>query len=387
MANQCPQCNFDVDVGVKCDGCKKWLHYYCTSLPIYYLVLLKNSHFSFLCETCVVNVKCKDTFLDEHKSISADVDSMAKKRKGVVNAEIINDDELESDNSETLQHVDVNSNARELQQGPDNPAVIPKTVNHDEQVTNLLDKDRCESKDFSQQTDSQSSTPDNQEMHPPVDVTVCKFHLQGRCIHGRYGKNCRNTHPPLCKLYIKSGELGCSRSIDCTYAHPKLCTRCLRHNECKRKKCFLYHVTGSSRPNFSLNQPNDEEIKIKVSSGPKPSDVVNQVNPLSATRPKSKPSKPMNKSNPPRSDSSNIDTTMNSRSDPPNVDTTLNSFLEMLTALQSQMENVVAQQKYLSQMMMPPRWTSHQDPKTPYYHPRMSFHRPTPPQFVPPYPY
>ena len=81
MANQCPQRNFDVDVGVKCDGCKKWLHYYCTSLPIYYLVLLKNSHFSFLCETCVVNVKCKDTFLDEHKSISADVDSMAKKKK------------------------------------------------------------------------------------------------------------------------------------------------------------------------------------------------------------------------------------------------------------------------------------------------------------------
>ena len=101
-----------------------------------------------LCETCVVNVKCKDTFLDEHKSISADVDSMAEKRKGVVNAEIINDDELESDNSETLQHVDVNSNARELQQGPDNPAEFPKTVNHDEQVTNLLDRDRCQSKDF-----------------------------------------------------------------------------------------------------------------------------------------------------------------------------------------------------------------------------------------------
>ena len=107
-----------------------------------------------------------------------------------------------------------------------------------------------------------------------------------------------------------------------------------------------------------------KKIKKKISSGPKPSDVVNQVNPPSATRPKSKPSNPMNKSNPPRSDSPNIDTTMNSRSDPPNVDTTMNSFLEMLTALQSQMENVVAQQKYLSQMMMPPRWTSHQDPKT-----------------------
>ena len=67
----------------------------------------------------------------------------------------------------------------------------------------------------------------------------------------------------------------------------------------------------------------------------------------------------------------------------------MNSFLEKLTALQSQMENVVAQQKYFSQVVMPPRWTSPQDPSIPHWtpHPAMSLYRPMPPQFAPLYQY
>ena len=34
----------------------------------------------------------------------------------------------------------------------------------------------------------------------PADVkSVCHFHLQGRCKHGRIGTGCKYSHPNLCK--------------------------------------------------------------------------------------------------------------------------------------------------------------------------------------------
>ena len=74
----------------------------------------------------------------------------------------------------------------------------------------------------------------------------------------------------------------------------------------------------------------------------------------------------------------------------PNIDLgTMNSFLEKLTALQSQMENVVAQQNYFSQVVMPPRWTTPQHLSIPHWipHSAMSLDRSMPPQFAPPYRY
>ena len=138
-------------------------------------------------------------------------------------------------------------------------SIVSNTVRLDVPSLILTGRTKLVTRDVTQQTDLDRSNSDEGK-----DITVCKFHLQGRCIHGRYGKNCSNAHVPLCKLFIRPGELGCSKGIDCAYAHPKLCTRSLRHNECKRKKCFLYHVTGSSRPMFAQNKqignPNNEPV-------------------------------------------------------------------------------------------------------------------------------
>ena len=83
----------------------------------------------------------------------------------------------------------------------------------------------------------------------PADVkSVCHFHLQGRCKHGRIGTGCKYSHPNLCKKIILKGEHGCSNGDKCRFTHPRPCV-----GSCLRKKCFLYHVTGSSRPNLPLN--------------------------------------------------------------------------------------------------------------------------------------
>ena len=80
MAYQCPCCNFDVAGGIKCHGCKSCYHFYCTSLPIYHMILLKHSNFSFLCESCV-KAKCETVFLDEHKLLKDDVEAVSKMRE------------------------------------------------------------------------------------------------------------------------------------------------------------------------------------------------------------------------------------------------------------------------------------------------------------------
>ena len=64
-----------------------------------------------------------------------------------------------------------------------------------------------------------------------------------------------------CKKIILKGEWGCSNGDKCRFTHPCLCVGCLKNNTCHRKKCYLYHVTGSSRPNLSKNNRGNEKLK------------------------------------------------------------------------------------------------------------------------------
>ena len=91
--------------------------------------------------------------------------------------------------------------------------------------------------------------------------SVCHFHLQGRCKHGSIGTGCKYSHPNLCKKIILKGERGCSFGDKCKFTHPRLCVGSLKNITCHRKKCFLYHVTGSSRPNLPKNNRVNEKPK------------------------------------------------------------------------------------------------------------------------------
>ena len=95
--------------------------------------------------------------------------------------------------------------------------------------------------------------PNPQDSGPtqPPRSTTCKFYAQGTCKHGRCGLSCQYNHPRMCKSFIKSGVRGCKRGPSCSFFHPRLCPQSLHHNQCIRKRCFLYQVTGSERPNYS----------------------------------------------------------------------------------------------------------------------------------------
>ena len=67
----CPACDPSVDKGIKCKECKIWMHYYCTKLPDYYLVLLiTKQNLTYYFETCVVD-KCPQFVTDQAKIKSA----------------------------------------------------------------------------------------------------------------------------------------------------------------------------------------------------------------------------------------------------------------------------------------------------------------------------
>ena len=97
-----------------------------------------------------------------------------------------------------------------------------------------------------------NNDPNPQDSGPsqPPRSTTCKFYAQGTCKHGRRGLSCQYNHPRMCKSFIKSGVRGCKRGTSCSFFHPRLCPQSLHHNQCIRKRCFLYHVTGSERPNY-----------------------------------------------------------------------------------------------------------------------------------------
>ena len=81
---------------------------------------------------------------------------------------------------------------------------------------------------------------------------VCKFHLQGTCKFGCSGNGCNSVHPSLCRNYLRRGSNGCKRGDKCKFVHPKLYKASLLKGSCGKRKCYLYHCTGSKRPNFTL---------------------------------------------------------------------------------------------------------------------------------------
>ena len=78
---------------------------------------------------------------------------------------------------------------------------------------------------------------------------LCKFYNQGNCKHGRSGKNCAFSHPPLCRKMINHGhndKRGCKLSNDeCKFHQPVICKSSLNRGVCYNKNCNKYHVHGT----------------------------------------------------------------------------------------------------------------------------------------------
>ena len=112
-----------------------------------------------------------------------------------------------------------------------------------------------ESRETLQDGDSASKQDPKLITDVPPKISNCIFYLQGRCRHGRLGKDCNYVHPPMCHKFIKNGDKSCKKGSDCKYVHPKLCLRSLSTKECLKPTCSFYHVAGTRRNSDNIQAP------------------------------------------------------------------------------------------------------------------------------------
>ena len=108
---------------------------------------------------------------------------------------------------------------------------------------------------------------------------TCHFFKKGSCKHGINGKDCKFTHPKMCKKFISNGNKGprgCNLGKGCMYFHPQMCLNSLRNSKCYSDTCNLRHIKGTKRKppeskdtqqlNSSKSSPNEHPPNISMNT-------------------------------------------------------------------------------------------------------------------------
>ena len=66
---------------LQCRKCEKLIHYFCTQLPSYFIVLLAGSTINFICETCV-SLRFEKDFESRHLEVEEAVTAVKLLRAG-----------------------------------------------------------------------------------------------------------------------------------------------------------------------------------------------------------------------------------------------------------------------------------------------------------------
>ena len=195
MSSNFTSCDLKVESdsnALQCRKCEKWIHYICTQLPSYFIVLLAGATITFICETCV-GLRFEKDFVSRHLEVEEAVTALKLLRAGAT---------LTDHQTTPAKVVQDQTTPAKVVQDP------PIPINSKSHSSPVIINETC---------DHQSGLSKSKA----ADVkSVCHFHLQGRCKHGRIGTGCKYSHPNLCKKCILKGERGCSFGDKCRFPHP-----------------------------------------------------------------------------------------------------------------------------------------------------------------------
>lgn len=94
---------------------------------------------------------------------------------------------------------------------------------------------------------------------------TCHYYQKGTCRHGVSGKGCSYAHPKPCSKLIKHGNKaphGCTLSrAQCDKFHPKMCPSSLSRGECITTNCTMRHVTGTKMLHKNVEQDHRSRTK------------------------------------------------------------------------------------------------------------------------------
>ena len=113
-------------------------------------------------------------------------------------------------------------------------------------------------------------------------IPNCVHFLKGCCRHGFKGKTpkgntkeCRFSHPIICKPYINYGRDGCNKGKKCDFVHPVLCKHSATSKKCPNmkegKRCWVgYHLldtVSDTGPNTETNSGERAPENVNNPSG------------------------------------------------------------------------------------------------------------------------
>lgn len=228
MGEDCPcaMCRRRVDRdhgALRCDGCEGWVHYLCSGLPVYQLILLAGSARKYLCSACVNN-----RFGDYMKK-----NAMFQNLIDVQRQEFSRRDAEEDGDSSKPEDAEDAVWDGEPRDGLD----VCDGGNTRVYITSRSQSEVNNKRDTNSLKDSKKAKK------------VCRYFLQSKCKHGRKGSDCKFPHPKLCKRFTQNGsdEGGCREGEECKYFHPPLCRGSERDKRCSREKCHFFHLIGTVR--------------------------------------------------------------------------------------------------------------------------------------------
>ena len=150
------------------------------------------------------------------------------------------------------------------------PEELPETQTED---VVLLTQDANDKESNTKETKYQNQNQ-NQHEDSGSNIRICRFYKNGNCKYGLKGKECKFTHPKMCRKYTQHGtnkQRGCNLGKKCKDFHPKMCFDSIRKGECLVASCRFTHVKGTRREPIMIknivnhnNKPlaeKDEKIK------------------------------------------------------------------------------------------------------------------------------
>ena len=232
-----------------CSECDRWIHYICSELPIYYILILENTKRKYSCAYCAKNKICEN-YDKQYVQLDTELaneyqdreDRQNCKRQGekidlIVNkGETLTESILENKTQED-HHQSNTFLTRETEKSP-----LNKT-----KTSYLTDNNSHGKRKQNEQTNNKTFKPNNH--NADRNRKICNYFKKGKCKYGLKGNGCSYAHPARCTKFIfdGNGQQGCNLGSKCEFLHPIICRSSWNWRECYNDNCGYSHLKGTIR--------------------------------------------------------------------------------------------------------------------------------------------
>ena len=213
----CFSCMVTLDErGLKCTKCHRFIHVQCSELPDYILVRYAVSSIQYCCIQC-----CKSEIGEENNREETDaIQQLREREKSIVR-------EITDENSQVSTETETHTNGPG--RGSTEDGTPPNGTPNQSEGTSSANANSQQNGQTNQKSDS-----------------VCRYYLQKKCREGLKGTNCKYQHPKICFKWQKNGsDRGGCKKDNCSFFHPRICHNSLKHRNCQKHGCRLFHLKGT----------------------------------------------------------------------------------------------------------------------------------------------